>query len=332
MGPRLKRLTAALQLMRIALVFTAISNIWLVVFISRAHLDPVIGAEAIRSLPLWALLLCTGAVATGMYVFGMALNDVMDARRDRVFAPQRPIPSGQFSQRGGIAISVGALLLAIAGSVPLGPMSTMLCLICAALALFYNGLGKHLGGVGIVTLGLIRGVHMFIANPGLAYVWPVWLTMTHVIGISAAAHRLEGKRPMLVGPQVWITVGGWAFVTVAMIAWMNGHHTLGAPGRPWMWVGPTAAAGVFVLMALRLGRQSDTPAAAGRTLMRRGLLWLMVYDAAWLLSDGLWWQAGVMVGLLIAAVLSMRAMVQLKALVEPVKIRSGRKDQVQPSA
>lgn len=315
----MNRLLAALQLTRIALVFTAISNVWVVVLLSEAYGEKVRITEQFADLPLWAILLCTAAVATGLYAFGMALNDVLDARRDRAFAPDRPLPSGQLSIQAAIAITVGALLIAVAAAIPLGAISTLLCLICAGLILFYNALGKHIPGAGILSLGLVRAVHMLIANPALLYLWPIWLTFTHVVGISTAAYALERKRPLMNSRALWTIVGGWVFITVVMLAWMAQRELPFIGER--LWLGPLIAATVFgVLMVPTIGRAPDGRAAGG-LLIKRGLLWLIVYDAAWLASGGLWWQAGLIGLLLLAAIGSMATLRHLKALQEPASFQ-----------
>jgi hypothetical protein len=304
------KLVSALQLARVGLVFTAVSNAWLVVLLSDAfHVGP---RPAWDWMPLWAVLLCTAVAAAGLYVFGMTLNDVMDARHDRTFAPDRPIPSGRFGAGAAIAQAVLSLLLAVAASVPLGPTSTLLCLACATLILFYDTLGKHVTGVGIVTLGLIRAVNMLIANPSLAYCWPIWLTMSHVIGLSAACHKLEGKRPRLDHVQTWIVTGGWAFASVVLIAWVSrGNPVLTIPA-PWFWVGPVATAALFGLISVWNVRRIGFGRAAGAKLMKDGLLWLIVYDTSWLLSAQLWPQATLVGAMLPLSLLSMSLMRSLK--------------------
>jgi hypothetical protein len=308
MARRLSLLVASLQLARIGLVLTAVSNIWLVMWLGRG--------PAGGGLQTWAALATTAAVAVGMYIFGMTLNDLMDARRDRVLAPDRPLPSRRIRPATAMALAVAALLVAVAGSVPLGAVSTLLCLVTATMVLFYNGPGKHITGVGILTLGLIRAAHMLIAAPGLMYLWPVWLTMTHVVGLSAACHRLEGKRPWLTGAHVWTVTLGWAFVSVVAIGWMMHQESLTMPGRPWIWAGPVAAMAGFVAVALRTVWSAPTPQAAGGLLMKRGLIWLIVYDACWLAGAGLWGPAAVSATMLPATWLLMVIVRQLKTLSE----------------
>ncbi len=292
-------IVSMMQLTRIALVFTAISNAWMVILFSRGATADAF-AESIADLPpVWALALAAG-VAAGMYVFGMTLNDLLDARRDKLFAPNRPLPSGRLTVTTAIVLSVGSLLGAMICSVPLGRMSTMLCLGCAMLVLFYDAAGKYIPAAGLVLLGLIRGTHMMIFNPELAFGWPVWLTMTHVIAISAVCYVLERKRPRLTALGMAGVVAGWGFwsmVLIGVMAWREGL-TLNIPG---LWLGPAITTlGFAALWMWRIKPIKDSR-LAGRALMKLGLCWLIVHDAGWLAAAGLWWQALLVSALLLPA-------------------------------
>jgi 4-hydroxybenzoate polyprenyltransferase len=309
----LPRLLPTLQLMRIALVFTAISNAWLVVFLSYGLDTP-----RIPDIPLDMLLVYTAFTSSGLYVFGMVLNDVLDVRRDKVFAPTRPLASGRMSIAAAIAIAFTALLVAVAASVPLGSVATLITLVTATLILFYNALGKHSPGVGVLTLALIRGGNMLIANPALPFVWPIWWNFTHILTLSAICHALERKRPLFSGRDGWIVTDGFAFVTVVLAGWMNQKHALMLQDRPWIWIGPIVAAIIFMAIGLRTAQKSPDTHTAGGLLMKRGLIYLIVYDLSWLLSAGLMWQAAVTLGLLALAYGSMITMRNLAAaLAEP---------------
>ncbi len=321
MGRRWQPMLSALQLTRVALVFTAISNIWLVLLIGRAEgawSPPVAGSLALS-------LLCTAGVAVGMYAFGMSLNDIMDARRDRTFAPERPIPSGQIRLPAAVALSVAMLLLSLLSSLPLGWTSTALALATAVLILFYDALGKHIPAVGVLCLGIIRGMHMLIANPVLGFFWPVWLTVSHVLGTSAAAYRLEGKRPRLTGAQAWAVTAGWVFLSMVAVAWRLYGEGRARGSQPWSWAGPLAAAVLFLVLSVRSVRKAPDRRAAGAALMKVGLLWLIVYDASWLLSARLWGEGLLVAALLPAATLSMWGMRQLAAAERPLGYRLDRR-------
>ena len=85
----LYRLLALLQLTRAALAFTAIADVWTVLLL---RLKPEQGGGPEPSM-LWTILqmLVASLVSAGLYGFGMSLNDLLDARHDRLFAPRRPI-------------------------------------------------------------------------------------------------------------------------------------------------------------------------------------------------------------------------------------------------
>ena len=76
-----------LQLMRLPTVFTALSNILCGFLITH----PLKVDELPLQKELWLLLGST----IGLYLGGMVLNDVFDAKLDAVERPERPIPSGR---------------------------------------------------------------------------------------------------------------------------------------------------------------------------------------------------------------------------------------------
>lgn len=305
-GPHMRKglttIVSVLQLTRLALVWTAISDIWLVVLWSRW-----IEHRTDSPWQTWEALGLSAGVAIGIYIFGMVLNDVLDVRRDRLFAPDRPIPSRRISVTHAVVIALLALLLAILCSVALGTVNTLLCLACATLIVFYNAAGKYLPALGLMTLGLIRATHMLIAEPHLATLWPVWAVMTHVTFVSMLCHRLERKRPPLAGQEVWAVLGQWAFITLVMIAWMAQRDGPSVEGASGLWHGPAAAGLIFALIAVRIGRNAPTPMHAGKRLMRWGLGWLIVYDLSWFVSAELWRAAMLLGGLAVLTIISVYA-------------------------
>jgi 4-hydroxybenzoate polyprenyltransferase len=289
-----------LQLTRLALVFTALSNIWLVVFWS----DRVETNLAATHPPLALRLALTAIAAGGLYIFGMTLNDVMDVRRDRALSPHRPLASGRLSLTTALITALTALLLAVAAAAWLGTTNTLFAIGCAGLIVLYNGGLKYLPGVGLLLLGLIRAANMLIADPGMAYLWPVWLTMSHVIGVSGLAYVLERKRPYMNGGQALALIVGYAFWSLAMIGWMVQRAEAVPVG--YAWLGPAAAAVIFVLVGRIVVARATTGKEAGAALMRVGLLWLIIYDIAWMAALQHYVPATALAVLLIAAVVSMR--------------------------
>ncbi len=91
-----------LKLFRFPLVFTAIAD-------SAAG---YLWVQRSVDLPILALL---AVASSGLYFFGMAMNDIADRDRDREIAPNRVLPSGRISLRGAIVASnVTALVSALA--------------------------------------------------------------------------------------------------------------------------------------------------------------------------------------------------------------------------
>ena len=101
------RLLALLQLTRAALAFTAIADAWTVLLLRV----PDMPAESTSWLIIKMLII--GVVSFGLYGFGMSLNDLLDARHDRIFAPRRPIPSGRIRPRTAIIVSLFLLMLSL---------------------------------------------------------------------------------------------------------------------------------------------------------------------------------------------------------------------------
>ncbi len=310
MPAAVRTLVPLLQLTRLAMVFTAVGDIWLVVLWAR-----LIEGRADPHWQLGQTLGLTAGVAIGMYVFGMVLNDVMDARRDRLFAPERPIPSRRITITTALAIALSGLLLGLLCAVALGEVNTLLCLLCAGLIVFYNAAGKHLPAIGLIALGLVRAAHMLIGEPTLAFCWPVWLVFTHVVTISALAYRLERKRPVLIAHEAWAIALGWAFWTLAMVFWMaqRGGLTPRSVSAPWVWLGPVAAGLTFLAILYVMIQRSGPTQATGKAVMRWGLGWLIVYDGSWFASIGRWREAGVFVALAAATVICVQVIRSLES-------------------
>lgn len=316
----LTKTVAIIQLTRIALVLTAVSNIWLVVLWARI----VEGRTTADHLLLWEHLGLAAGVAIGLYVFGMVGNDVFDARRDRVFAPHRPIPAKRIRAQSATALAMVALLLAILCAVGLGVTHTLFCLAAAGLIVFYNAAAKFMPGVGILTLGLIRAAHMLVGEPTILFCWPVWLVMTHVIVITALAHRLEHKRPYLSKPELWGLSAGWVFWSLAIIGWMAQRDGLTVYHKPWVWAGPIIAGLAFLGIIALLTRRPADERAAGRTLMRLGLTWLIIFDGSWFLSAGLWQASILFAALLLLTWIAVQAARALQRITEREMYRSDR--------
>jgi hypothetical protein len=276
------QLLTLLQLTRMALVFTAISN-GLAALLLRAQVH---GVEPERLDP-W-LVGATLAVAIGLYGFGMALNDIIDRRRDRQIARGRPLPSGRIGV--GAALLAAAILLALAlagGFVFLrradaGLVSLLLVAFTAGLIVLYDYAGKYLVWLGLLMLGLIRFFHATVAAPQLTLAWHPLLLMNHVVIISAVAYRWEAKRPPLTPRQGWMLAGGLVALNVLLVAaffFRRGESFADSLRLSPALIPPLLAAGGFAVFGYLIRRRANDRRAAGKSLILYGLLWLIAYDA-----------------------------------------------------
>ncbi len=290
-----RRLLAILQFTRSALVFTAISNAWAALLLrSRAAAGPQ--GNYLDAFDFHTALWMT-MVSVGLYGFGMSLNDVIDRRRDATLAADRPLPSGRLPVAVGKLICAVLLCCAFAGGIllsqrqvdsRLGQITLLLVLGVSALICFYDFAGKYLLSFGLLTLGLIRFFHASIADPTLSMPWHPLLLLNHVTIISSIAYAWEQKRPLLTRRHVVVVGVGLLAVNASLIGLLAYRRGM-RPGdwledlsisRALLW--PALAVVVFVLVGftIRSGQGRRDSRAAGRFFMLVGLLWLIVYDAA----------------------------------------------------
>ncbi len=245
---------------------------------------------------------CLGLVlvSTGLYGFGMSLNDIIDRRKDREISPHRPLPSGRIGVGTAHVVCALLALMALAGAEEYSAapghnhMSLVLVVFTGSLITSYDFASKYLVVPGLLSLGLIRFFHASIAAPSLPVIWHPLFLLNHVTILSAVCYHWEKKRPVL-QPSHWrsIIFGliGLDLLAILLQAWRRSANmfppqTSGGFDsivqvldlRPALLL-PLAAAVVFVGMAFWIRRRSATPRDAGQTLMLAGLLWLIVYDA-----------------------------------------------------
>lgn len=99
-------LVAYLKLFRFPLVFTAVADS------AAGYL--IANPSILQPLTMVLLAVCS----TGLYFFGMALNDIADREQDQALAPNRMLPSGRLTLKGArvaaftaLGVSFAAILL-----------------------------------------------------------------------------------------------------------------------------------------------------------------------------------------------------------------------------
>lgn len=315
----LPRLLSLLQFTRIALVFTAIGDGWAALLLHKRATGAAITVPQAIAMTV---------ASAALYTFGMALNDLIDRRRDSRLAPGRPLPSGRLSVRSAKLVCVGLFVLAVGAGLVITKLSVHgwegLAVLGVTLGLiaFYDFAGKYLVAPGLLTLGLIRGCHAAIASPALNIPWHPVVLLIHVTLLSAVCYHLEGKRPRLTVRHWLAVLAGLATATAAFVSVPVSRLPDGVDWRTALFVDRTlldvgVAAVAFVLLAVAIRVRHTDARAAGRQIMLYGLLWLIVYDAVFAFgyaSSKLW--ALAVLALLPLALLSVQAMRAWSKLVE----------------
>jgi len=279
------RLLGTAQLTRLAMAVGAVGDVWFTVLFSRAQEQ--YAYLPVSRIPLWMALVCSAVIATGLFTFGAALNDLLDARHDSAFSPDRPIPSGRIRPTTVVMVIAGALIAALLSAIPFGTGAVVLTLIVSAGILFYNATGKHVPGLGVVTIGVITALHMLIPNYELTFTLPVWLTMSHGVTITLAVYILLRKRPYLSRRSYAFILGGYAAwsAIILLAGWHQGAEAGWWPAESstmgLIW--PVLAVAAFAWVARRKTGGVPTRSAAEK-LARYGAMWQCLYAAAWLLA------------------------------------------------
>jgi hypothetical protein len=309
-----QRLLPALQLTRMALVFTAIADT-LCTLLLWAEMNRRTGGPqaALGDYITVGQVIAVVLISVGLYGFGMSLNDIIDHRRDRLVAAHRPLPSGRIGLGAAHVICLLMLCLALGAGAyysaasAAGFRSLLLVAWVAALIAFYDLMGKYLVWPGLLSLGLIRFFHALIPAPEVPLLWHPLLLLNHVALLSALCYWWEEKRPPLTRGHVWTVAGALVAVNVLLVT-LIGPNGLGQNGSERGILFALAAVLFFLAVALAIRRRSASRREAGERLMLAGLLWLIVYDAAFVagyVSVGL---GALLLGLLPVAWWSVRLM------------------------
>jgi 4-hydroxybenzoate polyprenyltransferase len=306
------KLITAIRLTRLTMAFGAVSDVWFVILLTRA--DPAYASVEVSQMPLPIALIAGAVLGTGLFAYGASLNDILDVRHDSTFSPDRPIPAGRIKLGQAIVVTVASLLITVVAAAPMGRLALWIMLLVAAAILFYNAAGRFIPAVGLVTIGLIHAAHMMIPNAHLSFTLPVWLVMTHAMGIGAAVHVLEDKRPRLGPRSIAGIVAGWLFWSALVIGYGVMQRGIW-PGTVPLWriVWPIIAIAGFLAVSLwKAGAVRGS--AAAEKLKRYGAMWQALYAASWMMALGLEVQAASLGAVAIAGFVVMTVIKEITGL------------------
>ncbi len=170
---------AYLQLLRPANVVTAWADVLAGAAVAGVSVSLAGGTTGPEVGPVGWLLVAT----TGLYGGGVVLNDVFDADVDADERPERPIPSGRASRRGGALFGGTLLLGGVAAAWLVGVGSAFLAAGIAGAAVLYDRWAKAHVVLGPLTMGLCRGGNLLL---GVSLVPEMMASAWYLLGLPVA--------------------------------------------------------------------------------------------------------------------------------------------------
>lgn len=240
-----------------------------------------------------------GAGGALVYLGGVALNDVADARVDAELHPHRPIPAGQVSV--GAAAGFGFLLL-LAGltvSLSLAGLHAGFFTACAAVfALAYDVGAKKSGLLGGLCMGLARGTNamagavaawgwsgpLFVESVSPAHLFPAFLALYTLL--LTLVSTLEERAPT----RVRVIGAGAALSVLVLAPWPLFT-------AQWWWAPALALLPLVASFVNGVGEALRPDGPGVGAIVRRAVFGFPLLDAAWLLGIGkydygFWWILG----------------------------------------
>nr|WP_282594429.1 UbiA family prenyltransferase [Halorientalis brevis] len=162
--------------------------------------DVVLGAALVvaagRSVPFTHLV---GVIAVSMLVSagGATLNDAVDAPRDAVANPERPIPRGYLSRWAGFGLGGVLFAAAVLGARAVSPLAAGVTALLVATVVLYDGflIRTPLGSLG---MGTTRGLNVVLgvtAGGTAGLPWPLVVAPVVTGGYAAAVTGMAGRQP-----------------------------------------------------------------------------------------------------------------------------------------
>jgi 4-hydroxybenzoate polyprenyltransferase len=197
---------AWLQLLRLANVLTAVADVGMGYLVTHGNLEPTL------QFGLLAIASCL------LYLSGMVLNDVFDAKVDARDRPGRPIPSGRISRRtaalgGWGMLTSGVLVASFAGFIARDVRPALVAACLAACIVLYDGVLKRTP-LAPLAMGACR-------------------TLNVLLGMSLGAPATDVASPYVRWgtAAAWLIAGGIGIyiVGVTIFARTEAHRT--ARGR-----------------------------------------------------------------------------------------------------
>jgi 4-hydroxybenzoate polyprenyltransferase len=276
---------AYFELLRLPAVFTAIADVMMGYLVTRGSLHP-------------PQVFCVFATISALlYLSGMVLNDVFDAKLDAVERPERPIPSGRIARSRAATIGWGMLALGVILALHIAhhteiPRIAIVTISLAACIVAYDAIMKKtiLGPIamgGCRTLNVLLGMSLAASavDPNVVRPWsPAEWAIAAGIGIYIAGVTIFARTEARESSR-WLLAAGVFVMLAGIITALRAtseleQATSGIMGlRPSSW--PIAAAVIALMLTLPIGLAITRPDAKSvQFAVRRALRTLIILDMA----------------------------------------------------
>jgi len=248
----------------------------------------------------WQHVALVAGTSTGLYLYGIVENDLVDRRRDRRLDPGRPLATGEVGIPTAVGLLVLSAALAAGCAAQLARMERGGALVIAigafaAVNLYHLAANHGPSSVAMPVMGLCRFLNFFIGvaaavgvphdiTPDLvALSGPLWARHGAALFFAASVvtgYSIAARREVTVSSRPWTVAffaaaaAGFAMIAVAVAAAAEGFHA------------PVARLFAFLLLAamwpggLWSAAGPERRPEAYRRFIPRMLYWLILMDAA----------------------------------------------------
>ena len=211
-----KRIRAWLELLRLPNLFTVPGD---------AAAGYVLASGG-QLRPLAVLLAGTAGLA--LYCSGLILNDLRDFAEDRIWRPERPLPSGRISRERAAAVMAILFAVGLFAAAAVGLRPLLVALVLAVGVVAYNSGLKSVPAVGALVMGLCRALNVLLGAAAVPYGAGITAALVgagilglYVVVVTQAA-RVESNAEI---PQsaAWAAplVVGVGFVVMLAFVWTS---------------------------------------------------------------------------------------------------------------
>lgn len=271
----MSKLRAWLQLVRFPAVFSAMADIGLGFLLTHE-------SWLVDDCPLpFALLLASSA---GLYLAGMAFNDVFDREVDAKERPQRPIPSGRVPLKGAVALGTSLILIGLIAAAFVGTTSLLVAGVLTVAIFAYDG-GLKKTPLGPVAMGSCRFLNVLLGasaglEPAALFAGPqLWVALSlgvYIAGLTWFARNEAGisKRTELLPAMLVINLGLLGLLGLAL----NEQYGLGGRAPEMRVTFAWAMVALVINRGLFHAVSQPSPELVQRAV-KTMIQWLIVLDA-----------------------------------------------------